>query len=155
MGARSIFEMSSRRARVTETLRNTLAEMIARDVKDPAVRSAGMVTVRHVVLNRDMSVATVYVSFLGAEQNNAQLAIEGLWRAARFMRGPLARRMNLARAPELRFVQDTSYEFQMKLQGIIAEDASKSKEADSGNTIQEDGNIPRSVLACNSPQTDP
>ncbi len=114
-------EGNPRRARVAQAMRNLLAEMLDREVKDPRVRAAGMASVNHVELNRDMSVARVYVSFLGpaeSDRNVAESALAGLEAAAGFLRGPVGRRLHLRRAPSLRFVFDDTPEFQQRLSRI-------------------------------------
>ena len=114
---------AARRARVIQTIRDHLAEMIVRDVKDPRIQAVPLVTIQNVDINQDMAVATVYVSFGGVDPTIARRALEGLCAASGFLRGPLARRMNLARAPELRFVEDSSLEFGLRLEKIVANDA--------------------------------
>jgi ribosome-binding factor A len=114
-----------RRARVAQTMRDLLAQMIDRDIKDPRARAAGLVSVNHVELNRDMSSARVYVSFFTADERAIAEAVRGLQAAARFLRGPLARKMNLARAPELRFVHDPSQEFVNRLSALVREDEAR------------------------------
>jgi len=96
--------------------------MIERDVKDPRVHAAGIISVNNVELNRDMSVARVYVSFYLADAAAVERAMKGIQAAAGFLRGPLARRVNLARAPELRFVHDTSPELWERVDEIVRED---------------------------------
>jgi len=113
-----------RRTRVAQAMRDHLAEMlIAGAIRDPRVQRAGMIGVNHVELNRDMSSARVWVSFLGEDAAVIDQAMAGLEAAAGFLRGPLARRMNLKRAPLLRFVHDQSPEFLERLRRIREEDA--------------------------------
>lgn len=114
----------SRKARVAEAIRDNLSEMIAREVKDPRVTAAGVVSVTHVDVNADLSVATVYVSVYGDERA-ADRAIEGLRGAAGFLRGPLGRRLRLVRPPELRFMRDTGIAFGMELAKIVREDEAR------------------------------
>ena len=116
----------ARRARVIQAIRDHLSEMVTREVKDPRVRDAGVVTVHNVDLNGDMSVAIVYVSFYGAAPEATQHGFAGLCAAAGYLRGPLARRMNLARAPALRFVLDTSPEFTARLAEIRQQDRQRA-----------------------------
>ena len=107
--------MSGRKARVADAIRDTLAEMIAREVKDPRVTAAGVVSITSVEMNVDLSVATVRVSIFsspdgsrgGGDDKVADKALEGLKAAAGYLRGPLARKLRLARPPELRFTRDT------------------------------------------------
>ena len=115
----------NRKARVADAIRDTLSEMIAREVKDPRVTAAGLVSIAGVEMNVDLSVATVRVSIYG-EERAAEKAMEGLRAAAGFLRGPLGRKLRI-RPPELRFVRDTGVEYGMKLTAIVREDEEKKK----------------------------
>ena len=127
---------SGRKARVEHALRETLTEFIAADVKDPRVRAATMLTVAKVELNVDMSVANVYISVVG-DDATADGVIEGLTKAAGFLRGPVGRRLQLQRAPELRFHHDISVDVSAKLAAILREDEEKARAA--GRTPGSDG----------------
>ena len=86
-----------RPARVAQAIRENLADLIAREVGDPRLGAAGLVSVNHVELNQDMSVARIYVAFIGGPESATAGAIEVLQRASGHLRGPLGRRMRLAR----------------------------------------------------------
>lgn len=120
--------MSQRKQRVEHALRDVLTEMISRDVKDPRVRAATLVTVSKVELNVDLSVAMVYVSIIG-DAATADRALAGLVKSAAFLRGPLARKLNLQRAPELRFTTDVSLDMSDKIAAILREDEEKARAA--------------------------
>jgi ribosome-binding factor A len=111
-----------RRARVAQTIRMHLSEMIHRELKDPRIGGVPLISVNQVELNRDMSIARVYVGFPGASEKAATETMAALGAGAKRLRGPLARRMNLARAPQLRFELDTSDEFNFRLTEIVRED---------------------------------
>jgi len=118
--------MSARKTRVEQALRDTLAELIAREVKDPRVTGAGMVSVTRVECNVDLSVARVYISIFGPEAA-AERAVAGLQAAAGFLRGPAGRALNMRHPPELRFLRDSSPEVSLQLAEIIREDEAKAK----------------------------
>jgi ribosome-binding factor A len=111
----------NRPSRVAEAIKIELAELVAREVKDPRVRD-GLVTVSHVEVNRDLSVAEVGVSILASEPGPV---MKGLEAAAGFLRGPLARRLRLRVAPELRFHHDKSQEMASRLRDIVREDEAR------------------------------
>lgn len=115
----------SRKDRVEHAMRDELATLIAREVKDPRVSAAGVVGVARVECTPDFSVAKVYVSIF-ADDAVAAKAIDGLKAAAGFLRGPLARRLSLGRPPELRFVHDRSAEMSLRLTEVVREDAAKA-----------------------------
>jgi ribosome-binding factor A len=119
---------SPRRARVEHGIRDTLTELIASDVKDPRVHEPQMLTISRVELNVDMSVARCYVSIVG-DDAVADAALEGLKKAAGFLRGPVGRRLGLQRAPELRFLLDPSLDMSEKLAAIVREDEERARAA--------------------------
>lgn len=119
-----------RKVRVAQAIRENLAELIDREIKDPRVRAAGLFTINQVELNRDMSIAMIYISFFGATDAAIAEAMAGLTAARGYLRGPMGRRMNLARTPELRFVHDTSPEFKARLSDLVAEDSARAAERD-------------------------
>ncbi|HEY5945616.1 MAG TPA: 30S ribosome-binding factor RbfA [Kofleriaceae bacterium] len=119
---------SARKTRVEHGIRDTLTEMIAADVKDPRVHAPKLLTISRVELNVDMAVANCYVSVVD-EDAVADAAIEGLKKAAGFLRGPLGRRLGLQRAPELRFMLDPSVDVGAKLAAIVREDEERARAA--------------------------
>ena len=125
--------MSDRRARVAEAIRTELSDLIAREVKDPRVQG-GLITVSFVEVNRDLSVAEVGVSIVGGEPG---AVMAGLHKASTFLRGPLARRLNLRVAPELRFHHDRSQELGSRLRDIVREDEERRAAADGTNESDE------------------
>ncbi len=120
--------MSQRKQRVEHGLRDVLTEMISREIKDPRVRAATLITVSKVELNVDLSVAMVYVSIIG-DDATADGALAGLAKAAGFLRGPVGRKLNLQHAPELRFVADASIDMSEKLAAIIRDDEARARAA--------------------------
>ena len=120
--------MSQRKQRVEHGLRDVLTELIARDVRDPRVRAATLITVTRVELNVDLSVAMVYVSIIG-DDATADGALAGLAKAAGFLRGPAARQLHLQHAPELRFQRDVSIDMSEKLAAIVRDDEDRARAA--------------------------
>jgi len=116
-----------RKARVEHALRDVLTELLP-DIKDPRVRAATLITLTKVELNVDMAVANVYVSVVGDDATRDHV-IEGLSRAAGFLRGPAARRLALQHAPELRFFADVTVDVSAKLAAIVREDEDRARAA--------------------------
>ena len=117
-----------RRKRVAQAIRTNISEMLMREVKDPRIHAAGLVSVHKVELNRDMSVARLHVAFFS--ETGVDRAMAGLNAVAKFLRGPLGRRLKLARTPELRFVHDTSPQFAERLTEIVLDDEVRAREAE-------------------------
>ena len=120
---------AGRKARVEQALRDTLSELIAREVKDPRVKAAGLLSVSRVECNPDLSVANVYISVYGAADAVIDKAIEGLVRSAGFLRGPTGRALHLAYPPELRFQRDVGPAMAQRLAEILREDEMKARAA--------------------------
>lgn len=117
-----------RKERVESALRERLAELITREVKDPRVAAAGVLGVSKVECTQDLSVAKVWISIY-ADDKVADKAIDGLNKAAGFLRGPLGRSLNLVRPPELRFARDVTAEMAIKLRAVVVEDEAKARAA--------------------------
>jgi ribosome-binding factor A len=114
-------EGSGRKARLAASLRAEIADLVTREVKDPRVHAAGLFTVTRVDLSGDLRTARAFVSFTGDEKAGAE-ATEALGRAAGFIRGELARRLTLRRAPDLRFIHDRTTEHVAKIDALLKEE---------------------------------
>lgn len=88
-------------------IRRELADLIRREVKDPRVQQASLVTVTHVHVAEDFSTARVLVSVVGSD---GQATVRALVKAAGFLRGSLGRRVHVRRIPELHFYLDDTEE---------------------------------------------
>ena len=108
---------SPRRARIADQIQRELAEVVRLELRDPRV---GMVTFTGVELSRDQSHAKVFFTVLGAP-SDAELAGEGLTRAAGFLRSQLAHRLTTRKVPELHFAYDESVERGVRLTRLIDE----------------------------------
>ena len=108
---------SQRQLRVGEELRHALADLFRRgDFHDPELASLN-VTVTEVRISPDLSNATVFYSTLGGERmEEAQVALK---RAAAFLRGQVARMVNLRHAPTLSFEGDTSFDYAHRIDSIL------------------------------------
>jgi ribosome-binding factor A len=114
---------SGRLRKIEAELQRVLAELIAREVKDPRV---GNITITGVSLAADMGVAKVfYAPFVsshpwGAPSLHPKEDVQsGLNRAAGFLRGEAGRRLGLRHAPRLDFVFDDTTEKAARLTGLI------------------------------------
>jgi ribosome-binding factor A len=102
-----------RTARINDLLRAELADLLRRKVKDPRV---GSVSVTAVITAPDLSHARVMVSLL---EPSSVAALEGLRRAAGFLRGELGRRLRLKKAPELLFELDQTVEASTRMDQLL------------------------------------
>lgn len=99
---------SQRALRVGELIRHALSEMLTRgDVHDP-VLEGHLITVPEVRMSPDLRLATIYVMPLGGR--DIKEVIEALERNKRYLRGEIARHVNLKFAPEIRFRADERFD---------------------------------------------
>jgi ribosome-binding factor A len=91
-----------RTARVAETLREELAEIIAFEMEDPRVLA---VDVSDVQVSPDGRYATVRVAIRGNEREQKQ-SLAALEHAKHFLRHQLAVRLTLRHVPDLHFEPD-------------------------------------------------
>jgi ribosome-binding factor A len=97
----------SRTQRVADFIKQELASLIQRELRDP--RIGGMVSVTAVQVSRDMSHATVYATVLGKDSEaDAAESMAALNHAAGFLRTQIAKINNARTTPKLRFVFDSS-----------------------------------------------
>ncbi|MDJ1158762.1 30S ribosome-binding factor RbfA [Chelatococcus sp. SYSU_G07232] len=99
---------SQRMLRVGELVRHALAEILARGEVLDEVIANHVVTVPEVRMSPDLRIATCYVMPLGGKDEKAVVA--ALERNRRFLRGEIARRINLKFAPDIRFRLDESFD---------------------------------------------
>ena len=109
---------SQRQLRVGELIRHKLAEMLVRGEIHDDVLAGHVVTVPEVRLSPDLKLATVFVMPLGGSDTEAVL--EALNRHRRFIRGELARAVNLKFAPDVRFRCDETFEEASRIDRLLA-----------------------------------
>ena len=108
---------SQRQLRVGELTRHAMADMLTRgEVHDPVLESH-MITVPEVAMTADLRLATIYVMPLGGR--DAKPVIEALERNKKFLRGEIARRVNLKFAPDIRFRVDERFDEAERIEKIL------------------------------------
>src|SRR5664279_4399932 len=108
---------SQRMLRVAELIRHAMAQLLSRgEINDPDL--AGLVvTVPSVKMSPDLKLATIYVMPLGGQSQDAIVAV--LDRHKKFLRGELARQVNLKFAPDIRFRIDESFSNSAKIDALL------------------------------------
>jgi ribosome-binding factor A len=115
--ARSTAPRSQRQLRVGEEIRHALAGVIERgNLRDPALRGRA-ITVTEVRVSPDLSHATAYVLPLGG--GDTALIVKALGHAAPYLRGEVARAINLRHAPEIVFAADASFDTAAHLATVL------------------------------------
>jgi len=108
---------SQRQLRVGETVRHAVADILSQgSVHDPALEGH-IITVPEVRMSPDLKLATVYVMPLGGR--DTELVIEALERNKKFLRGEVARRVNLKFAPDLRFRTDERFDEAERIEKLL------------------------------------
>ena len=108
---------SQRQLRVGELIRHEFAEILSRgDIHDPVVE-AHMITVPEVRMSPDLRLATIYVMPLGGR--DATDVVAALERNKRYIRGEIARRVNLKFAPEIRFRVDEQFDEAERIEKLL------------------------------------
>jgi ribosome-binding factor A len=92
----------NRPQRIAELVHKELAVLLRTEVKDHRV---GMVSITHVQVTGDLSIARVYVTPLGGG-GDGEAMLAGLKHAAGFLRGRVGRALKLRHAPKLDFRLD-------------------------------------------------
>jgi len=108
---------SQRQLRVGELIRHELADMLSRGaIHDPVVE-AHMITIPEVRMTADLRLATIYVMPLGGRDEKE--VIGALERNKRYVRGEIARRVNLKFAPEIRFRIDERFDEAERIEKLL------------------------------------
>lgn len=110
--------MTQRAERMALQIRRELAELIPREIKNPCVQEAALLTVTHVYVSDDFSFARVLISVL---DRPAEPVVSALNKAAGFLRGILGRRLCVRRVPELNFFVDDTEEKVSHIEDLLRE----------------------------------
>lgn len=109
---------SQRPLRVGEAVRHALVDVFARGhIRDPDLAGVTL-TVSEVRMSPDLRHATAFVLQLGGGEMAPVL--KALKRAAPFLRGEVARLVDLRYAPELHFQADTSFDAAGRISDVLA-----------------------------------
>lgn len=125
--------MSIKQERVAGIIRKEISELIQFSLKDPHV---GFVTITDVALSADLSVAKIYVTFLGKEARN-EAGLKALNRSKGFLRSELAKRLSIRKCPELVFLHDDALEKGNRIEKILFDINKDLKEREAAQKDEE------------------
>lgn len=109
--------MSLKKERMDNILMKEISRILQFELKNPKL---GFVTVTDVQCTNDLSIAKVYVTFLGKkERNDSGMRI--LNQSKGFIRSTLAKKLKIRKTPDLIFVQDRSLEQGNRIEKILEE----------------------------------
>lgn len=89
--------------RVSDAIQRLLGQVIPQEIRDPRI---GMININQVVVSRDMSYAKVYVTFVGDDETKSLEGVNILNKASGFLRGFVARDLDMRSVPKLQFFYD-------------------------------------------------
>ena len=122
--------MTRRGERVNHTIQRELGVLIE-GLNDP--RLSPVISVTAVEVNRDLSVAKVYVSVLGTDMERSD-AIDGLRSAANRLRMEVSNRIVIRTMPKLSFFPDdtlqTGADIDQLIDQVIAQDSRRHSDRD-------------------------
>ncbi|SVD27265.1 uncharacterized protein METZ01_LOCUS380119 [marine metagenome] len=122
--------MTRRGERVNHTIRRELGVLIE-GLNDP--RLSPVISVTAVEVNRDLSVAKVYVSVLGTDTERSD-AIDGLRSAANRLRMEVSNRIVIRTMPKLSFFPDDTLQsgadIDQLIDRVIAQDSRRHSDRD-------------------------
>jgi ribosome-binding factor A len=108
---------SQRQLRVGEVVRHAIADILSHgSVHDPDL-DGHIVTVPEVRMSPDLKLATIYVMPLGGRDTDVVIA--ALERNKKFLRGEIARRVNLKFAPDIRFRADERFDEAERIEKLL------------------------------------
>src|SRR3954451_12700441 len=108
---------SQRQLRVGEQVRHAMAEILAQGNVHDADLEGHIITVPEVRMSPDLKLATVYVMPLGGR--DTEVVIAALERNKKFLRGEIARRVNLKFAPDIRFRADERFDEAERIEKLL------------------------------------
>lgn len=102
--------------RISDRIRNELAEMLINEVQDPRLTG---ISVTDVKVDRELAYADVYVSAVEGHERSREV-LEGLHSAAGFLRHALSMKVDLRTCPRLRFHWDPTPERADHIERVLA-----------------------------------
>lgn len=108
---------NARAIRVAELIRQEIAQLLTKGVKDPRV---GFVSVMDVRMSTDLRYADVYVSLFGGEKERKSSLI-GLRNSSGWLRREIGKKIRLRFTPEIRFFEDDSLDNAFRLEQVFRE----------------------------------
>lgn len=117
---------SVKNTRINGEVQRVLAEIIRGEIKDP--RIAPMTSVVAVEVAPDLKTCKAWISVLGDKKAQAD-TLAGLESAEGYIRGQLARTVNLRNTPQIQFIMDQSIAYGVNMSKRIEEVVASDREA--------------------------
>lgn len=117
---------SVKNTRINGEVQRVLAQIISGEIKDP--RIAPMTSVVAVEVAPDLKTCKAWISVLGDEKAQTD-TLAGLKSAEGYIRGQLARTVNLRNTPQITFIMDQSIAYGVSMSKRIEEVVASDREA--------------------------
>jgi ribosome-binding factor A len=114
---------SQRQLRVGEAVRHAVSELLAHGEVHDGVIETHLITVPEVRMSADLRLATIYVMPLGGRDEAQVLA--ALDRNKRYVRGVIAKKVNLKFSPDIRFRIDERFGEAQRIEQLLRSAAVK------------------------------
>jgi ribosome-binding factor A len=120
--------------RVAALIRREMSELLRNGIRDERVQQ-GLVSVTQVEVAGDLQHCRIFVSVYGSESDRDQ-AMAGLKAATPFVKGVLARRLQMRRTPDLVFQLDRGLEKGSSVLGLLQQLEQERQERDTSPESQ-------------------
>lgn len=107
--------MGYKQERLEKIIEREISNIILSEVKDDRLK---FVTITKVSLTNDLSIATVYYSVLGNE-DQIEATSKNLLEAKGFIKSSLSKTLEIRKIPDLRFKYDDSLKYGEKIEKIL------------------------------------
>ena len=129
---------SVKNTRINGEVQRVLAQIIRGEIKDP--RITPMTSVVAVEVAPDLKTCKAWISVLGDEKAQTD-TLAGLQSAEGYIRGQIARTINLRNTPQIHFIMDQSIAYGVnmskRIEEVVASDR-KAAESDKRSNDEED-----------------
>lgn len=109
--------MSNRIEKLNAEFRRYIAEILTKKVKDPRITE--MFTVTEVLCDKELETAKVFVSIYSTDPEKGAATFRAICENEPYIRREISRNMHIYKAPEFRFMLDTSMAYGQKIDDIL------------------------------------
>lgn len=109
--------MSFKQERLEKIIEREISNIIMTEVKDDRLK---FVTITKASLTKDLSIATIYYTVLGNEEQKLATS-KSLEEAKGFIKSSLSKKLEIRKIPDLRLKYDESLEYGEKIEKILQE----------------------------------
>jgi ribosome-binding factor A len=103
--------------RVGEQIKKELSQIVQSELKDPRI---GFLTVTGVEVTNDLSLAKVYLSVMGTDEQK-EATLKALASGTGYIRSELSKRIRLRKIPDLQFKFDTSIDYGSRIENLLSQ----------------------------------